>query len=235
VNLNSAVNQSGTVGSLDWDSYNNNGGTNPAISSSTLFNATDGTGNSTSRAALDYDISDSSVAIVAGGGFEVSFTQTTGIGFTGSVHGGYGSSIFLSQSAIVKSASGTTNPWQGLALQIRGNGQVVIYSQGSQINTTTTASVWNLQGANDIRLVVATNGFLTTSTNSVSIYVNDTIVNSDLSFNWKSNDDVYLGLEAVAQSASFDNVTLSTIPEPSTYALLAGCFALASVMIRRRR
>ena len=27
----------------------------------------------------------------------------------------------------------------------------------------------------------------------------------------------------------------STIPEPGTYALLAGCFALASVMIRRRR
>ena len=29
--------------------------------------------------------------------------------------------------------------------------------------------------------------------------------------------------------------TLSVIPEPGTYALLAGCFALASVMIRRRR
>jgi len=29
--------------------------------------------------------------------------------------------------------------------------------------------------------------------------------------------------------------TISLIPEPGTYALLAGCFALASVMIRRRR
>ena len=29
--------------------------------------------------------------------------------------------------------------------------------------------------------------------------------------------------------------TTLTIPEPGTYALLAGCFALASVMIRRRR
>ena len=28
---------------------------------------------------------------------------------------------------------------------------------------------------------------------------------------------------------------LSVVPEPGTYALLAGCFALASVMIRRRR
>jgi hypothetical protein len=31
------------------------------------------------------------------------------------------------------------------------------------------------------------------------------------------------------------SLTASAIPEPGTYALLAGCFALASVMIRRRR
>ena len=32
-----------------------------------------------------------------------------------------------------------------------------------------------------------------------------------------------------------NGTSLSLIPEPGTYALLAGCFALASVMIRRRR
>ena len=35
-----------------------------------------------------------------------------------------------------------------------------------------------------------------------------------------------------AGSGSFDGIV---VPEPGTYALLAGCFALASVMIRRRR
>jgi hypothetical protein len=33
----------------------------------------------------------------------------------------------------------------------------------------------------------------------------------------------------------FSDITLTAIPEPSTYALLAGCFALTSIMVRRRR
>jgi len=143
--------------------------------------------------------------------------------------------IFLSQSSVVQDTVAPNNPFQSLGVKIRGNAQVLVYSQGSQINTTTIATVWDIQGANDIRLVVASDGFSTSSTNSVSIYVNDTIVNSDLSFNWKSNNDVYLGLEAGAQSASFDNVMLSTIPEPSTFASLFGGVALAVCMTRRRR
>ena len=42
---------------------------------------------------------------------------------------------------------------------------------------------------------------------------------------------------AAGLTYTFSQLTgdLSVIPEPGTYALLAGCFALASVMIRRRR
>jgi len=37
-----------------------------------------------------------------------------------------------------------------------------------------------------------------------------------------------------ANGWSFDAITVTAVPEPSSFALLAGCFALASVMIRRR-
>ena len=235
VNLNSAANQSGTLAPLNWTSHIINGGANSEISSNTLFNATDGTANSLSRAVLDYDISDSSAAIVADGGFEVSFTQTTGIDYASTIHGSYSSRIYLSQKSIAKSTIGTGNLWQGLGVEIRGNGQVTVYSQSATIGPTTHSSVWNTQGANDIRLVVATDGFNITSDNSVSIYVNDSIVFSDLSFNWKSDDDVYLGLEAGGYSASFDNVALSTVPEPSSSAVLFGVIALAVGVTRRGR
>jgi hypothetical protein len=48
-------------------------------------------------------------------------------------------------------------------------------------------------------------------------------------YQWGGNGDpASIGLTSAS-------VTLAAVPEPSVYALLAGCFALASVMIRRRR
>ncbi|MEM1223834.1 MAG: PEP-CTERM sorting domain-containing protein [Verrucomicrobiota bacterium] len=40
----------------------------------------------------------------------------------------------------------------------------------------------------------------------------------------------------VSNGAYFDNATITVVvPEPSTYALFAGCFALVEVMSARRR
>lgn len=58
--------------------------------------------------------------------------------------------------------------------------------------------------------------------------------------NWLATNDRVL-IDGVAQSSFGWDITQDgiattiAIPEPGTYALLAGCFALASVMIRRRR
>jgi len=48
-------------------------------------------------------------------------------------------------------------------------------------------------------------------------------------------DGAIVGLEAYDISFSGNTLFISVIPEPGTYALLAGCFGLTAVMLRRRR
>jgi len=45
----------------------------------------------------------------------------------------------------------------------------------------------------------------------------------------------FLSIDTTNADVNLQGLYLNVIPEPGTYALLAGCFALASVMIRRRR
>lgn len=40
---------------------------------------------------------------------------------------------------------------------------------------------------------------------------------------------------AVGGNGGFSNLTFEVVPEPSSYALIGGCFALSAVMLRRRR
>ena len=47
--------------------------------------------------------------------------------------------------------------------------------------------------------------------------------------------DIGFAIGTYNNNFGIDNFEIAVVPEPSTYALLAGCFALASVMIRRRR
>ena len=58
-------------------------------------------------------------------------------------------------------------------------------------------------------------------------------IQSDGIGNDLANHNLQLG--GLANTTQGLQLSLTVIPEPGTYALLAGCFALASVMIRRRR
>ena len=235
VNLNSAANQGGTVGQLSYNSFANGSATSSSISGDKALLSVDGSGQV--RLVPQYDFANQSSAIVSAGGFEVSYRVNSGVDYVGSVHGVYNSSLILSSEGIVNGSVGSGNPWQGLFVTIAGNGQVTVKSQSLTLLSAANAdygSVFVTGQANDVRVFVASDGLLTSSTNTFSLYINDTMVGSE-SFKWKSSNNLSIGLDAANYSAEFDYLSIQAIPEPGTYALLAGCFALASVMIRRRR
>lgn len=230
INADSAANQSGTIGAQLYTEHTNSA-TDPQISGGRLLL---GPGTQ-SRAALSYNLSNSAAAITGEGGFEVAYTVNPGVSYESTTHGSYNFRTYLSQQSIAESVIVPTNAFQSLALEVRGNGQVLLYSQSSTPLFNVFASVWNIRNDNVIRIQVDTNGFSTTSTNTASIFINDTLVGSAQTFNWTKANDVYLALEASNQSSTFENLSITAVPEPSTYGMLAGALVLAWVMVRRRK
>ncbi len=225
INLNSAANQDGPIAPLQYGVFVNNTTNVSAISTNELFLSVDGSGQI--RSVPQVDFSDYSALLTEYGGFEVSYTVDSGVDYGGSVHGNYSSSLILSQDGIAENAAaGTGNPWHGLFVAIKGNGQVDVRSQGTQLLDLTvfdwgTPALTNSVdaglgiGAHDVRLVIETDGFGTTTTNTFTLYINNLLVGSD-DFNWKSANNLSLGLEAANYSARFDNLDISKI-EPEQF------------------
>ena len=110
--------------------------------------------------------------------------------------------------------------------------------------TTGTASLYEDAGyTTDIGTILTTNDNTTFNINVLD-FINDNY-DADGAITWASfriqSDDIgnatahNLQLGGLANTTQGLQLSLTVIPEPGTYALLAGCFALASVMIRRRR
>lgn len=229
INLNAAADQSGTAAPLTYSTFGTTG--DSSISSNRLSLNTN-TSNATTRAALQYNFSNSSSAIVDDGGFEFEFTVDPGTNWVSGPHGAYAIRIFLSQQSVVNGTVGQTNPFQSLVFSIQGNGNTQAFSQGSTILSPLIAPSWNVQGLNDIRLTVETDGFATSSSNFASLFINDVAVASDLAFSWTNNNNAYFALESTTNTSQFTNLTATTIPEPSSVGLLG--LGLGLLLFRKR-
>ncbi len=215
VNLNSATNQSGALAPLTYAVYTNATPNVSAISSNEVLLGVDGSGNI--RLAPQVNLSDSAAAIVDAGGFEISYTVDAGIDYPGTVHGSYSTALILSQASMVAGASsGAANTWQGLYITIAGNGQVRINSQGISLfnlQRSEYGDAFQVGDPNDVRLAVETDGFLNTSSNTFTLYINEVEVAST-NFFWKASNDLGLALEAISYSALFDNLEISRMAPP---------------------
>ena len=122
-------------------------------------------------------------------------------------------------------------------IDVTGNG---IVQFASTITTTGFSGSFNVTGSTFDVDATDTNGSFGLSLSDSGVFDMDTnIVLSSLTIGG-TNFDVgtysYNDFSAAQQAFLVDNGgTIEVIPEPGTYALLAGCLALTSVMLRRRR
>ena len=108
-----------------------------------------------------------------------------------------------------------------------------------QINGDLSAGTWSAQaktGEDGADWVALGSGTGLTSIDSIILSAKTPAIGS-----WGGGDvaDVYNG-DATAGGTtgdymSIDSITLTAVPEPSSYALIAGMLALASIMVRRRQ
>jgi hypothetical protein len=118
-----------------------------------------------------------------------------------------------------------------------GNSRIFLWS----------ANGYDASGSNNLLLDAAEGGFGTYntlqgtgSTNVAKIFeyqIPDETVGGSYSveFEYTAGDALAIAFGSYNTGFAYDNLDISLVPEPSSFAMLAGCFALASVMIRRRR
>ncbi len=216
VNAGAEANQSGTVAPLAYGSFSNSPANSVSVSGGNVLLTVDGAG--VARMVPQYNFADQNLSVSSVGLFEVSYTVHSGLNYTGAIHGSYSSSLILAQKGMAESTTtGSANSWYGLYAKIQGNGQVTVSSQGVKILEAVNSdygNAWRVGQENQLRVAVDTEGFTTNDLNTVSLYINETLVGS-ADFYWKRSDDLYVALEAASYSAEFDDLQVQIPGAPS--------------------
>lgn len=207
INISAVPDQSGELAPLPYIVVRTKGNESTSIDSKQLsLNVPDNKGAQT-RIVLDQNLVKAAQDMIAEGGFTVSMDVKMGTDWQGEFHGEYAFRFFLSSKKVVNSNIGIFNTFQALAIEIKGNGKYVIYSQGKKL-AEGTINHWNRQEANEVKLSVSSESFLKDEENMALLMVNNNPIAKDLAFKWTANDDLYLGLEAGESSAAILDITL---------------------------
>ncbi len=176
---------------------------------------------------LEVDSAETSY-IGRGGAVTMHMNAESSISFGGAVYMGYDSAVVVNQAAGSMAVAGT------LTLQYRYNidpsGNIYNLTGGTVTAGSLTVNDENDDDSNFFNFTTGSTGSLTITQ---ALFDFETMIDAgEIRIN---------GLAVASDSGAFTYTdgtglrTLSLVPEPSSYALIAGFLALGSIMIRRRR
>lgn len=145
--------------------------------------------------------------VLKGGDFEISYSVIGGINYADIIHGSYQTTVALGQKSIVQHQAGIGNPYFALGVSIAGNGRVNVFCGGTKLHHQIPAEAFMIGMQNQVRLSVSGHGFSKGEKASFTLFVNDAEVCSG-EFEWKSSNDLYLGIQADSRTAMFDDLMI---------------------------
>ncbi len=191
--------------------------------------------------AADHDLVDP--AITDDGGFVVEFTVNPTGGNTSSDW--FGVSLGHTSDSVANAYAYYTevnDPEVDFGILFRGNGGYSTFGDGTfHGETGSFASGHGPDEFFDVRIEVETDSFASGESATVRALVNgqqldiSTAVGDELTFLWDQDQSNYISLESRVMPSAIDDLTISTIPEPSALALLCSAIIGLVAYVRRKR
>lgn len=172
---------------------------------------------------------------------EIDFTDNTN--YTGTltnagIGGVYG--LTTMESAIWGSSSSANDYWMGLKIDGLSSGTYDVYAWGNNGNVSlgdTPMALYGSSGADSDTYNFSSLTGNTISNNNSAAWTSGVSYNT-ISITISSGESLYLAINGTSGSQPrgfLSGIQLVTVPEPSSFALLAGLLGLASAAFKRRR
>ena len=125
-------------------------------------------------------------------------------------------------------------PQTDSGILLRNNGGTALFANGTQLATGTNAfGVASL--THHVKLDYLFNSFADGTTVNLNAYIDGGLTDTQ-TFNWNGNSGFLTQeMASVGNGNRIDNYTISTVPEPATWAMMAGGFGMLLAARRFRR
>lgn len=184
-------------------------------------------------AHVSADLNLSSALLSAGDSLVISYSVDPTTSGINSASGSAALYLGLDNSLRTNAGLGLTNGFIALAVVVDDDGEVRIYEDGGAPSATGNIAGTPLEPYDVVVTIALPNGVATGAAATASVTVDGTLITtSPIDFEFNYNDNYFSLVRQGVGTASFDDLSVTVVPEPGAMALI---FAGAGLMVFRRR